>query len=120
MQCKNILIIDNEPCIRDIFSHFLSVEQGFNVQTAGTNDEAVKYLDMDVFDLILADVHMPGMSFSDFLARVLSHRTHSDCPIIAVTGVPESIEVQDRLKIHGVIEKPFVPGVLLQLVRDTL
>jgi CheY-like chemotaxis protein len=118
LDCKNILIIDDEPFIRDIFSHFLSVENGFNVQTAGTNDEATKYLDMDAFDLILADVHMPGMTFSDFLVHVLSHSIHKRCPIVAVTGVPDRINEQDRLKIQGVIEKPFIPSELLEMVHS--
>ena len=40
---KNVLIIDNEPFILDIFSQFLS-DNGFDSQSALSNDDALCYL----------------------------------------------------------------------------
>jgi CheY-like chemotaxis protein len=116
LEFKNILIIDNEQFILDIFSTCLS-EQGYNIQTARTNDEAIGYLNIDTFDLILSDIHMPGMKFSSFLSYLSNLDSYRQCPVIAITGVPELIEKEDRQKIDGIIEKPFLPELLLKTVH---
>ena len=116
---KQILVIDNMSVITDVLSEILS-GRGFDIQSATSNDEAVDYLSKVRFDLLLADVHMDGMSFSTFISTVRSLTHYQDTPIIAITGDPGSISVSDRSQIQGVLEKPFDSNVLIQLVQSVV
>ena len=121
MNSYNILVIDDERFILDIFSQFLCGE-GYNVQSVQSNDDAIQYLKKKSFDLILIDFHMKGMSFKDFISyiRSLSDTSIATTPIIAITGVPDSIPDDLRSSIQGVIEKPFSPELLIESIRVLL
>ena len=116
MSTKHILIIDNELIIRDIFAHLLS-DNGYDIQSAKSNDEALVFLNQFNFDLILADVHMEGTSFSVFISSLKSNEKFKHIPIVAVTGAPELIDRNDRNQIECVLEKPFTPEALVQNVQ---
>ena len=115
---KNVLIVDDEPFILDIFSHFLC-EKGCNVQAANSVLDAIQYLRMNQFDLILTDVYMKNSEFSDFMDYLNDpNERHASTPIIAVTGVPDIIEAKDRLRLSAVLEKPFTPDDLLTCIKS--
>jgi len=115
---KNILIVDDEKFILDIFSQFLG-EKGFDIQTATSSSCAKEYLKSNCFDLILSDVHMKNSEFSDFLDFLKSPLSnHESIPIIAVTGVPHAIGVNEKLLLSYVLEKPFTPDELLVCINQ--
>ena len=121
MNSYNILVIDDERFILDIFSQFLCGE-GYSVQSAQSNDEAIHFLENKSFDLVLMDFHMKGMSFMDFISyiRSLSDASIATTPIIAITGVPDSIPDDLKSEIQGIIEKPFSPELLIESIRVLL
>jgi len=115
---KNILIVDDEKFILDIFSQFLG-EKGFDIQTASSSNVAKEYLKSNRFDLILSDVHMKNSKFSDFLYFLKTPMSfHESIPIIAVTGVPDAIGVKERLLLSCILEKPFTPDELLVCIKQ--
>ena len=57
----NILIIDDEEGIRDIFSETLE-EAGYSCRTAADGEVALKLLSSEALDLALVDIMMPKMS----------------------------------------------------------
>ena len=116
----NILIIDDEPFILDILSHYLA-NQGFNVQVASNDIEAIKYLSSSHFDLVLTDVVMKTGDFSNFLIQVKTlPSTISGIPIIAVTGKPNFITDEQKIQSIGILEKPFTPDELIQFIKSNL
>lgn len=119
MNSYNILVIDDEQFILDIFSQFLC-DEGYNVQTVNSNDEAIKFLHKNSYDLILADLHMKGMTFDDFILNVRHSMSLSTIPILVITGMPNDIPQHISSHIQGVIEKPFSPELLLESIRVLL
>ena len=116
----NILIIDDEPFILDIFSHYLA-NRGFNVQVASNQKEAIEYLSASHFDLVLTDVVMKTGDFSVFLKNVkTSPSSINKIPIIAVTGRPDFITDEQKQMLVGILEKPFTPDELVQFITLTL
>jgi CheY-like chemotaxis protein len=116
----NILIIDDEPFILDILSHYLA-NQGFNVQIASNEIDAIRYMQDSNFDLILTDVFMKSGSFSNLLDNVKNPDSKfKDIPIIAVTGQPNYITSKQKSKLKGVLEKPFTPDELIEFIQTTL
>ena len=116
----NILIIDDEPFILDIFSHYLA-NRGFNVQVASNQKEAIKYLSTSHFDLVLTDVVMKTGDFSVFLKNVKNSPSGiNKIPIIAVTGRPDFITDEQKQMLVGILEKPFTPDELVQFITSRL
>lgn len=114
----DILILDDEPFILDIFSHFLA-DRGFNVQVTSSASQAITYLTDSKFDLVMLDVNLKYGNFSDILSEV-KETIYSDIPIIAVTGAPDLISKSDLNLLHAVLEKPFTPEELLNFIRQEM
>jgi CheY-like chemotaxis protein len=115
-----VLVVDDEPAIRDVAHRVLSYA-GYQVTTTADGQEALALLaDPAVpVDLLLTDVVMPGMSGSVFAARARALR-----PGIGVLymsgyermGAPE----EGWPQAEHVIPKPFTRAALLARVSQTL
>ena len=114
-----VLVVDDEPFIRDIFSQLLS-DHGFNVQSAASNDEAKVYLSQRSFDLILLDVCMKGMSFYDFISFLKQSPDKCHIPVIAVTALPTEIFPEAKMVLAGILEKPFSPETMMSCIQSVL
>ncbi len=116
---KNILVIDDEPFICDIFSLLLS-NNGYDVQISNSNDKAREFLKKNNFDLILLDVYMKGTSFFDFVIEMKTSLEYQHIPMIAVTALPKEIPLKVKPYLVDIIEKPFVPDTLMATVQSVL
>jgi two-component system, cell cycle response regulator CpdR len=58
-QAPAILVIEDDEDVRDTISEML-LGSGFQVQTAGTGLEALSIIDEGSFDLLIADIRLPG------------------------------------------------------------
>ncbi|MES2494281.1 MAG: response regulator [Pseudomonadota bacterium] len=113
-QLRSILIVEDDPDIREIAALSLEALGGFSVATAESGAEAlVKAPDL-VPDLILLDYMMPGMDGGEVLAALRADPRLARIPIAFMTAKVRPDEVA-RLKALGavaVIAKPFDPGEL--------
>jgi CheY-like chemotaxis protein len=60
----SILVVDDESTTQDTLGFFLEAE-GYRVATAGSGAEALSRIEEQEFDVIVADVLMPGVSHRD-------------------------------------------------------
>src|SRR5450755_360579 len=105
MNSGRILVVDDEPQIRRVLRTTLTA-QGYDVQDARTGEDALLAVRDSRFDLILLDVHMPGMGGLE-TCRAL--RSGSEVAIIMLT-----IHDSERDKVSALdagaddyITKPF-------------
>ena len=61
---QRILIVDDEENVVALFRRVLT-KKGYAVQGASTAEEALAKLEMELFDLVVTDLKMPGMSGLD-------------------------------------------------------
>jgi DNA-binding response OmpR family regulator len=64
-----ILIVDDEPQIRDLLRNYLSA-RGYQVRVASDGQQALALVDQEPPDLIVLDVNMPGMNGIEVLKRL--------------------------------------------------
>ncbi|PLV60012.1 response regulator [Thermotoga sp. KOL6] len=80
---KKILIVDDEPNMRELLKEELT-EEGYTVETAEDGKEALeKFLSGD-YDLVILDIEMPGMNGLEVAGEI--RRRKKDAKIIILTA----------------------------------
>jgi putative two-component system response regulator len=114
-----VLCVDDESVILQILRRLLEV-QGFEPVTCGDPLLALTVFDEGSFDVVITDIHMPGM---DGLAMMRSLRERQpELPVVVVTGhgtVDTAIQAL-REGATGMLVKPFTGAELLAEVRRAL
>lgn len=112
-----VLVADDEASIRELLSKTLALAE-YDVETAPDGRAAVDRLRMGHYDLLIADLKMPGL---DGLALIReAKRLKADLPVIIITGFStESSAIEAvNLGVAGYLTKPFrVPQVLAAAAR---
>src|SRR5213076_3050866 len=78
---------------------------------------------VDHLDLIISDVHMPGMNGLTFLQEMRADSITRQVPVILYTAAYKTPELEAKAKTLGafaVLTKPTAPEVILEYVRAAL
>ncbi len=116
-----ILVVDDDTANLRMASRILSAEQ-MRVSCLKSGEDALAFLQANRPDLILLDVHMPGMDGFETLASIRSGKETAEIPVIFLTADDDSNTETRGLEAGAkdFIKKPFVPEVLLLRVRHTI
>ena len=116
-----ILVVDDDTANLRMASHILTAE-GMRVSCLKSGEDALRFLQENRPDLILLDIHMPGMDGFETIAAVRDNEKTADIPVIFLTADDDSETETQGLKAGAMdfIKKPFVPQVLLLRVRHTI
>jgi len=118
-----ILLVDDEPAIRDMISVFLSEEEQYRVLTADCGKAALEILSTtDNIDLILSDVNMPGMKGFELLKIVKEQYPQVKRLLITAYNVEDYIGLALSHDIGNIFVKtvPFNFSELSKLLKDLL
>ena len=69
MKPRRVLVVDDEPGIRQSLSGVLE-DEGYAVETAATGEACLEALPAGGFDLVLLDIWLPGMDGMEVLTRI--------------------------------------------------
>ena len=89
-----ILIVDDEETIRLALRKFLR-SRGYEVEIAGSGDQALEVLDKSAFSLMLCDVRMPGMTGVQVVPKARAR--DQDLAIIMLTAVNDAATATEVL-----------------------
>ncbi len=116
-----ILIVDDDPDIRDVLKLTLS-EENYQILEASDGEEALKVVHDNQPDLILLDYKIPKLDGREVCRRIKSDLLLRHLPIIMVTGKGD---IND--KVGGIdagaddyVVKPFEPKELMARIRMIL
>ncbi len=116
---QRILVVDDEASIRNLLSKTLALaEAKYDVDTVDDGASALDRMRARSYDLLIADLRMPGMDGLTLIRE--AKRIRQDLPIIIITGFStESSAIEAvNLGVAGYITKPFrVPHVLATAAR---
>jgi excisionase family DNA binding protein len=107
-----VLVVDDEASIRELLSKTLALAE-YDVDTASDATSALDRMRSAGYDLLIADLKMPGMDGLTLIRQ--AKRIKSDLPVIIITGFStESSAIEAvNLGVAGYLTKPFrVPQVL--------
>ena len=99
-----ILIVDDEPSLRDILSQIL---EGYEITTAPNGHEAIEILGRQRIDVVITDLMMPQVD--GFAVLVTAKKTNPATDVLVLTGYP-SLENERKCRALGcyeVLAKPF-------------
>jgi len=87
---NTVLIIDDDPAVRDLLTNYL-VKEGFRVKTASTTEEGLHLARVEQPDVITLDVLMPDKCVDGWaaLAVLKADPTLADIPVVMVTIVDD-------------------------------
>jgi len=113
----SILIVDDEESVRDSLYNWF-IEDGYRVECAENANKALSLLESDSFDIILADIKMPGMDGLEMMRRIKLLK--SDSIVIVMTAFATVDTAVQALKdgAFDYVTKPFDPDDLSHLIRN--
>ena len=114
----DILIIDDDPQIRDVLRIALK-QAGFATREAGDGAEGLAKALNGRDDLIILDIGLPAMDGFDLCRRL---RSEKDTPVLFLTARDDEIDRIVGLELGGddYVTKPFSPRELVARVRAIL
>jgi two-component system phosphate regulon response regulator PhoB len=116
-----ILIVDDDPIIVRLLTHFLS-KSNYDVKSVTEGMEGLKIAFAEKPDLILLDVMMPGMDGFRFLELLKKGKRFANVPVLMISALVEEDQVLRALEAGATdyIVKPFSSRIVLAKVHKAL
>jgi len=117
-----ILVVDDQPEVRDILKTLLE-QEGYDVVQASDGKDALRQHSETPADLVIADLVMPGMNGLDMISEFRDR--HAGVKIIAMSGAHQYMVDKnlESSRINGAdraFKKPFDLDQLLSAISDLL
>lgn len=119
---KTILIVDDNASNLELL-HKILAEKGYKVRAANSGAQALKSIQLQVPDLILLDIKMPGMDGYEVCRHLKeSDDASSEAPVIFISAMDAVDDIISGFEAGGVdyVKKPFNPREVLARVKTQL
>ncbi|MGK0407276.1 MAG: two-component system response regulator VicR [Roseivirga sp.] len=114
-----ILIVDDEPLIRDALA-FKLTKDGYDVDTAEDGEKAIQKIESEEYHIIISDIMMPFISGFE-LVKILKERG-TDAPVLMLTSLNSETAVLKAFDLGAddFMTKPFSPNELSVRIKKLL
>jgi CheY-like chemotaxis protein len=122
MTSIRILLVDDEPDLREVVDMALGLDPEFTTRACASGADALVMAAEWSPSLILLDVMMPLMDGPTTLANLRKNPRTAPIPVLFLTGSTRTAEIEHFISIgaQGVLSKPFDPMTLAASVRSYL
>jgi DNA-binding response OmpR family regulator len=125
---KRILVVDDEALITESIASILQSTGLYEVETTTDAYEAFDRASVMPYDLVISDLHMPGMNGDTLYLCLGVHpdnhlKTVPRPKLLLISGVADEISMRRKRKFIGaadILQKPFSPENLLARVHKVL
>ncbi len=114
---RTILVVDDEPAIRDFVGAVLE-DEGYDVVVAETGRQAVDKLYTELPDLVLVDVMMPEMDGREVVRWVRDQSEFANIPIVMMSAAARFERL--HADVNAFLRKPFDLEHLLDTIEHIL
>ena len=114
-----VLVVDDEPSILELLSRGLSSAE-YEVDVASNGPLALECVNERVYDLLITDLRMPGMSGLNVIRE--ARNADAKLPVIVITGYSSEANAIDavNLGVSGYVTKPFKIHRVLEVAAKAL
>jgi len=116
MNCKQILVIDDEENMRHFLKSLLAKE-GYEVFLAADGLEGLQLLEEQIFDIILCDIRMPRMDGLEFLKNLQGKNSAATIITMSAYGTIDLAIETMQLGAYDYISKPFKPPEIILTLK---
>jgi len=119
LENKNILVVEDNK-INQMITKKILEKNKMVCQVADNGLDAIKLIEENNFDVVLMDIHMPGISGIEATQRI--RKFDKKLPIIALTAVTidENLDEFYRAGFNEIIPKPFKTEEFFEKIYGTL
>jgi CheY-like chemotaxis protein len=114
---NTILVVDDEPLIRDVVVDLLR-DEGYAVVTADDGHAALEMVQQEAPALVLMDVMMPRMDGRAAFRAMREHAHGNGLPVILMSAMAEPADLDPE--ITAFLRKPLDLDYLLTLIAQLL
>lgn len=116
---SQILIIDDEPVIRDLLFDVLT-RKGYQVDTAEDGFQGLEKAEAKKYDVVFTDIRMPGMNGVEVYKRLKVISPESRVIVMTGYGLEKMIQEALNLGAFADVRKPFDLKLIYTLVEQAL
>jgi len=116
---EKVLVVDDEPGMRSLLTRVMEKE-GYSAASCADGNEALQAIAKEDWDLVIADIDMPGMDGIELLKHI--RKDSPQVPVLMITAyatVETAVEAM-KLGAHDYITKPFAMDELKIVVGKAL
>ncbi|UWX54128.1 response regulator [Maribacter litopenaei] len=115
----HILVVEDNK-INQVITKKMLNKKDISCDIASSGEEAVTLAQENVYDAILMDIHMPGISGEE--ATIQIRKFDQTTPIIALTAISldDSVESFYAAGCNDVVTKPFKPEIFYQKIGENI
>lgn len=117
-----ILLVEDEPSIRDLYSRQLT-KAGYEVVQAEDGTKALDALKSNTFDVILLDIMLPGINGLQVLREFKTQNPNSPTKVILLTNLGQDTVIKEGFTLGAVaylIKASFTPDQVVAEVNSVL
>ena len=114
-----ILVIDDEPVIRDLLYDVLT-RKGYRVDTAEDGSRGLEKAKTKKYDVVFTDIRMPGMNGVEVYKRLKVISPESQVIVMTGYGLEQMIQEALHLGAFADIKKPFDLKLIYNLVEKAV
>jgi DNA-binding NarL/FixJ family response regulator len=117
-----LLLVDDEPGVRESVQAYLEYSGDFTVQVASNANQAWEFIQQETPDLVISDIMMPQVDGYQFLGKLRGDPRYQALPVIFLTAKGMTC---DRIQGYqagcdGYLPKPFDPEELEAIIKNAL
>lgn len=114
-----ILVVDDEPSMQMALREFLA-KRGYETDVAGSAEAGLEKIRQKVYDLILLDIRLPGMSGIEAIPHIRESESQGEIIVITAHGSSETALQAVERGAYDFFSKPFSLKEMEIVVRRAL
>jgi DNA-binding response OmpR family regulator len=119
MEETRILVMEDDQTISAALDMILT-EAGFDVEVAETGEDALEIFEKKGFDLLIADLKLPGIGGIEVIRRVKEKKPETEVIVITGVGTQPIAEEAMILGAHDFLPKPFTDDQIKTAINEAL
>jgi len=119
---KNILLIEDDPFLIDIYATKLK-EEGYSLNVAEDGEEGLRLLKQKKPDLLLLDIVLPNFNGWEILRRVKKSDALKDLKVIILSNLGEKDEIEKGLSLGAtkyLVKAHYTPTEVIKEIKKIL